>query len=108
MDVETSRNILEGALEAFDVGVEFTDMVLKPLDPSLLLGNTLVAFLLAIVDKLCNVVGQSFILHVVDVGEGGTDSSDDAGARDRACKGARAGRCGTAGVLRKPGVPWTR
>jgi len=79
MDVETSRNILKGALETFDVGIEFADVVLKSLDPALLLGKTLATFFFAIVDKLRNVMGQPFVLHIIDVGEGGADGSDDGG-----------------------------
>jgi len=70
---------MKGAFEAFDVVIEFVDMVLKSFDPALLLGKTLVAFFLAVVDKFCNIVGQSLVLHVVDVGEGGADGSDDGG-----------------------------
>jgi len=68
---------LEGALETFDVGVKFMDVILESLDPVFLLSEALTTFFLAIVDKLCNIVGQPFILHVVDIGEGGMDSSDD-------------------------------
>ena len=77
MDVKAGRNILKGAFETFDVGVELADVVLKSFDPALLLSNTLATFLLAIVDKFHNVMGQSFVLHVVDVGEGGMDGRDD-------------------------------
>jgi len=68
---------LEGAFEAFDVGVEFTDVVLKPFDPTLLLSKALTAFFLAVADKFRNVVGQPFVFHVIDVGESGADSGDD-------------------------------
>jgi len=77
MDVKAGRNILKGAFETFDVGVELADVVLKSFDPALLLGKTLTAFLLAVVDKFHNIVGQALVLHVVDVGEGGVDGSDD-------------------------------
>jgi len=79
MDVEAGRNILKGALETLDVGVQLADVVLKPLDPTLLLGKTLTTFFFAIADKLRKVVGQPFVLHIVDVGEGGMDGSDDGG-----------------------------
>jgi len=79
VDVEAGRDILKSALETFDVGIELTDVVLKPFDPAFLLGNTLATFLLAIVDKFRKFVGQPFILHVIDVGEGGADGSDDGG-----------------------------
>jgi len=65
--------------EAFDVGVEFADMVLKSLDPALLLGHTLMALLFPLANKLRKVIGQPFVLHVVDVGEGGADSGEDGG-----------------------------
>jgi len=79
MDVEAGRNILKGALETLDVGVQLADVVLKPLDPALLLGKTLATFFFAVIDKFCNIVGQSLVLHVVDVGESGADGSDDGG-----------------------------
>jgi len=79
VDVEAGRHILKGALETFDVGVKLSDVVLEPFNPALLLGNTLSTFFFAIVDKFRNVVGQPFILHVVDVGEGGAHGSDDGG-----------------------------
>jgi len=70
---------LEGALETFDVSVELADVVLKSLDPTFLLGKTLAAFLLALVDKFRNVMSQPLVLHVVDVGEGRANGSDDGG-----------------------------
>ena len=77
MDVETGRNVLKSALETFDVGVELADVVLQSLDPMFLLGQTLATFFFAVADKFHNVVGQSLVLLVVDVGESGTDGSDD-------------------------------
>jgi len=79
MDVEASRYILKGALEAFNVGVEFADVVLESLDPTLLLGHALMALLLPLANKFCKVVGQPLVLHVIDVGEGGADSGEDSG-----------------------------
>ena len=79
MDVEAGRNILKGALETFDVGIEFADVVLKPLDPTFLLGKTLAAFFFTVVDKFRNIVGQPLVFHVVDVGKGGADGGDDGG-----------------------------
>ena len=70
---------MEGAFEAFDVGVELTDVVLKPFDPMFLLGKALATFFLAVADKFRNVVGQPLVFHVVNVGEGGADGSDDGG-----------------------------
>ena len=77
MDVEAGRYVLEGAFEALDVGVELTDVVLKPFDPTLLLSKALTTFFLAVVDKFRNVVGQPLVFHVVDIGESGTNSGDD-------------------------------
>jgi len=77
MDVEAGRNILKGTLETFDMGIELADMVLKSLDPALLLAKALATFLFTVVDKFCNVVGQPFVLHVVDIGKGGADGGDD-------------------------------
>jgi len=68
---------LKGAFEAFDVGIEFADMILESLDPMLLLGHTLTALLFPLANKLRNIVGQPFVLHVIDVGEGGADSGED-------------------------------
>src|SRR5712671_6159139 len=79
MDVETSRYVLKGALETFDVGVEFADVVLESLDPSLLLGHALTAFLFPLANKLRKVVGQPLVFHVIDVGEGGADGGEDGG-----------------------------
>jgi len=77
MYVEASRDSLEGALGIFDVGIELSDVVLEPLDPALLLGNTLATFFFTAVDQLREVISQSFILLVPRVGESGTDNSDD-------------------------------
>ena len=77
VNVEAGRYVLEGAFEAFDVGVELTDVVLKSFDPTLLLSKTLATFFLAVADKFRNVVGQPLVLHVVDIGEGGADSGED-------------------------------
>jgi len=79
VDVETGRHVLKGALEAFDVSVQLANMVLKPFDPSFLLGKALTTLLLAVTDELRNVVSQSFVFHVVDIGESGADGSDDGG-----------------------------
>ena len=70
---------MKSAFEAFDMGVKLTDVVLKSLDPALLLDKTLTTFFFTIVDKLRNIVGQPFVLHVIDVGEGGADSGEDSG-----------------------------
>ena len=70
---------MKGAFEAFDVVVEFADVVLEPLDPTFLLSKALATFLLAVVNELRNVVGQSFVFHVVNVGEGRTDGGNDSG-----------------------------
>jgi len=79
VDVEAGRHVLKGAFEAFDVVVKFTDVVLKPFDPSLLLSKALATLFLAVVDELRNIVGQSLIFHIVDVGKGGADGGDDGG-----------------------------
>jgi len=79
MDVEAGRYVLKGAFEAFDVGVKFVDVVLKSFDPAFLLSKTLATFFLAIVDKFRNVVGQSFVFQVADVGKGRTDGGNDGG-----------------------------
>jgi len=70
---------LKGALETFNVGVEFANVVLEPLDPTFLLSKALAAFFFTVVDKLRNLVGQSLVLHVVDVGKGRADGGDDGG-----------------------------
>jgi len=77
MYVEASRDILEGAPGFLDVGIEFVNMVLEPLDPALLLGNALATFLFTAADQLHEVISQSLILLVAGVGEGRTDNSDD-------------------------------
>jgi len=77
MYVEASRDSLEGALGIFNVGVKFADVVLEPLNPALLLGNTLATFLFTATDQFHEVISQSFILFVACVGEGRTDDSDD-------------------------------
>jgi len=59
------------------VGVELADVVLQALDPTFLLGDALATFLFTVIDKFHNVVGQPFVLHVVDVREGGADGGDD-------------------------------
>jgi len=79
VDVEAGRYVLKGALETFDVVVELADVILKSLDPTLLLSKALATFFLAVADKLRNVVGQPLVFHVVDVGKGGTDGSNDSG-----------------------------
>src|SRR5712675_3464181 len=79
MDVKAGRYVLKGTLEAFDVVVELADVILKSLDPTLLLSKALATFFLAVADKLRNVVGQPLVFHVVDVGEGRTDGSNDSG-----------------------------
>jgi len=63
--------------EALDVGIEFADVVLEPLDPALLLGNALTTFPLAVVNKLCKVIGQLLVFLVASVGKGGADDADD-------------------------------
>src|SRR5712671_2474564 len=78
VDVKASRYILKGALETH-VGIEFVDVVLKSLDPALLLGKTLTTFFLAIADKFRNIVGQPLVLHVIDIRESGADGGDDGG-----------------------------
>ena len=70
---------MKGAFEAFDVGIEFADVVLESLDPALLLGHASTTFLFLFANKVRNVVGQPFVLHVIDVGEGGADSGEDGG-----------------------------
>jgi len=77
VDIEASRHVLKSAFEAFDVGVKLADVVLEPLDPALLLTKALTTFFLAVADELRNIVGQPLIFHVIDVGEGGADGSDD-------------------------------
>jgi len=77
MYVEASRDILEGMLGFLNVGVEFTNMVLEPLDPALLLGNALATFFFMAADQLCEVISQSLILLVAGVGESRMDNSDD-------------------------------
>jgi len=84
MYVKTSRDVLEGALGVFNVGVELADVILEPLDPALLLGNALATFLFMAIDQLREVISQSFILFVPHVGEGGTDDSND-GWGERSC-----------------------
>jgi len=59
------------------VGIELSDVVLESLDPALLLSNPLVVFFLAVVNQLCKVVSQPFVLLVTNVGEGGTDNAND-------------------------------
>jgi len=81
VDVEAGRNILKSAFEAVNVGIELTDVVLKPLNPALLLGKTLAAFFFVVADKFRNIVGQSLVLHVVDIGKSGADGSDDSGGK---------------------------
>jgi len=77
MYVKMSRDILEGALGFLDVGIEFSDMVLKPFDPALLLGNALTTLLFTAADQLREVISQSLILLVARIGEGGTNNSND-------------------------------
>jgi len=77
MYVEASQDILEGVLGFLDVGIEFSDVVLKPFDPALLLGNVLMTLLFMAADQLHEVISQSLILFVAHVGEGGMDNSDD-------------------------------
>jgi len=77
MYVEASQDSLEGVLGIFDVGVELADVVLEPLNPALLLGNTLVTFLFVTIDQFYEVISQPLILFVPRVGEGGMDDSDD-------------------------------
>ena len=79
MDVKAGRHVLESTFEAFDVSVELADVVLKPLDPTFLLSKALATFFFTVIDKFRNVVGQPLVLHVVDVGKGGADGSDDGG-----------------------------
>ena len=70
---------MKGAFKAFDVGVKLADVVLEPFDPALLLSKALATFFLAVTDKFRNVVGQPFVFHVVDVGEGRMDGGNDGG-----------------------------
>jgi len=70
---------LKGALEAFDVGVEFADVVLESFDPAFLLDHALAALLLPLANKLRKVVGQPLVFHVIDVREGGADGGEDGG-----------------------------
>jgi len=79
VDVESSQHILKSAFEALNVGVEFADVILESLDPAFLLGHVLAAFLFPLANKLRNIMGQPLVLHVVDVGEGGTDGGEDGG-----------------------------
>jgi len=59
------------------VGVEFSDVILESLDPTLLLGNALATFFFMAADQLREVISQSLILLVTGVREGRTDNSDD-------------------------------
>jgi len=77
MYVEVSQDSLEGTLGILNVGVEFSDVVLKPFNPSLLLGNVLATLLFTATDQLREVISQSLILFVAHIGEGGTNDSDD-------------------------------
>ena len=77
MYVEASQDILEGVLGFLDVGVEFTNVVLEPLDPVLLLGNVLATFFFTAADQLREVISQSLILLVAGVRESRMDNSDD-------------------------------
>ena len=77
MDFEACGNFLCGTSSCLNMGVQFSDVVLQPFDPSFLLGKTLPTFFLAAIDELCDFVSQFFILHVADIGEGGADSCDD-------------------------------
>jgi len=79
VDIEAGRHVLKGAFEALNVGVKLADVVLEPLDPSLLLSNALATLFLAVIDKFRNVVSQPLVLPVVDVGKGGADGGDDSG-----------------------------
>jgi len=79
---------LKSTFEALDMSVELADVVLESFDPTLLLSKALTTFFLAVVDEFRNIVGQPFVLHVVDVGEGGTDGGDDGGS-----EGSRMQRC---------------
>ena len=79
MDVETGRHVLKSTLEALDVGVELSDVVLESFDPAFLLSEALATFFLTVADKLRKFVRQSLVLHVVDVGKGGADGGDDGG-----------------------------
>ena len=64
-------------LGILDVGVEFSDVVLKPFDPVLLLGNVLTTLLFTATDQLREVISQSLILFVACIGEGRTNDSND-------------------------------
>jgi len=77
MYVETSRDSLEGVLGFLNVGIEFADVILKPLNPALLLGNALTTFFFTAADQLHEVISQPLILFVTCVGEGGADNSND-------------------------------
>jgi len=77
MYVEASQDSLEGALGILDVGIEFSDVVLKPFNPLLLLGNVLVTLLFTATDQLREVISQSLILCVAHIREGGMNDSDD-------------------------------
>jgi len=77
VDFKAGHDILEGAPGGFIMGIEFVDMILQALNPSLLLSNTQAALFLATVDKLCNFIGQPFVLHEAGVREGGADGGDD-------------------------------
>jgi len=109
VDFETGRDVLKGALETLDVSIELSDVVLEPFDPALLLAHALTTLPLAVTNEFRKVVGQPFILLVVDVGEGGVDGGEYGGG-----EGSHMYRCPCrlmrygGGVLRKPGAPWTR
>ena len=61
---------MESVFEALDVGIELVDVILQAFNLVLLLGNVLATLFLVTVNKLHEVISQSFILHVAGVGEG--------------------------------------
>jgi len=84
VNVEVGRDILESAFEALDVGIELADVILQAFNPALLLGNALATLFLMTVNKLHEVISQSFILHVAGVGEGRMDDANDSQG-ERSC-----------------------
>src|SRR5712671_5664938 len=77
LDFKACGDCLGSVSGHLDMGIQFLDMVLQPFNPVFLLGETLPTFFLAAIDEFCNLVSQSFILQVTDVGEGRADGRDD-------------------------------
>jgi len=77
LDFEACGNCLSSASGRLDVSIQLSDVVLQSFNPALLLGEVLPTFLLVTIDEFCNLVSQSLILHVTDVGEGRADGRDD-------------------------------